>query len=278
MSERTEESVGYFLGRDFSASIRLYFQYWMWRRQLGYLLNPLIPLTDDMKVADIACGTGIWLIDLAKEAPHVQCDGFDISDAQFPHRNWIPRNVTLDTLDVLKPVPESLQGKYDVVHVGLVVLVVENGDPLPLLDNLLTLLKPGGYLQWEEADFGGIYSQSPGENVSCTAIERLRSKLQSLTLASGGNRYSWVRHLKERYEARQLAVLDNKILPISDDIALPWTLTHLMATVELIKHIDNPTGSATDWWKAYEEAAEEVQRGASIRMAMISVIGRKPLI
>ena len=91
-------------------------------------------------------------------------------------------------------------------------------------------------------------------------------------------RCSWVRHLKEKYEARHLAVLDSKILPISDDIALPWTLTHLMATVELIKHIDNPAGGASDWWKAYEEAAEEVQHGASIRMAMISVIGQKPLI
>ena len=84
----------------------------------------------------------------------MQCDGFDISDAQFPHRNWMPRNVTLNTLNILKPVPESLQGKYDVVHVGLVVLVVEDGDPLPLLDNLLTLLS-----MFSPFAFGRIYTK-----------------------------------------------------------------------------------------------------------------------
>lgn len=39
---------------------RLYFQHWMWRRQLGYLLNPNIPVKEGFKLADIACGTG-WV-------------------------------------------------------------------------------------------------------------------------------------------------------------------------------------------------------------------------
>ena len=59
---------------------------------------------------------------------------------QFPHTGWLPKNVSLNTLDLLKPLPEHLQENFDVVHVGLLVLVVENGDPLSILDNLLAML------------------------------------------------------------------------------------------------------------------------------------------
>lgn len=38
---------------------RLYLQHWMWRRQLGYILHPRIPINlEPLKIADIACGTG----------------------------------------------------------------------------------------------------------------------------------------------------------------------------------------------------------------------------
>ena len=48
--------------------------------------------------------------------------------------------MTLSNLDILQPIPGFLRETYDVVHVGLVAVVVENDDPLPVLDNLLALL------------------------------------------------------------------------------------------------------------------------------------------
>lgn len=82
----------------------------------------------------------IWLIDLAKELPHAILDGFDISAVQFPHKNWLPARVTLQELNALGPMPKELLGRYDVVHVGLVVLLVPGGDPSVLVNNLLSLL------------------------------------------------------------------------------------------------------------------------------------------
>ena len=82
----------------------------------------------------------IWLIDLAKQYPDVKLDGYDISTKQYPVAARLPKNVTLDVLDILKPIPEHLRGTYDVVHVKIIVLVVQKDNPLPILDNLLALL------------------------------------------------------------------------------------------------------------------------------------------
>ena len=72
-----------------------------------------------------------------------------------------------------------------------------------------------------------------------------------------------------------MAILDNKYLPITDDIALPWTLMHLMATVEFIQQIDRPPGTAEDWWALYHSACNDVRNGASMRMGMVSIVGQK---
>ena len=64
---------GYPLQRQFLSSIRygplhdlilpllievasLYFQHWMWRRELGYLLHEAIVVQDGTAIADVACG------------------------------------------------------------------------------------------------------------------------------------------------------------------------------------------------------------------------------
>ena len=82
----------------------------------------------------------MWLLDVAKKHPSARLAGFDISPVQFPHATWLPENVALSTLDIMKPVPEHLREAFDVVHVGLIVLVVESDDPIFIFDNLLAML------------------------------------------------------------------------------------------------------------------------------------------
>ncbi|QSZ29229.1 hypothetical protein DSL72_003741 [Monilinia vaccinii-corymbosi] len=134
----------YPLERSTMGTSRLYVQHYLWQRLLGHLLHPSIPIKENIKIADIACGTGIWLLDVAKQLADsntsAQLDGFDISSAQYPPSGLLPSNVKLDILDIFEPVPEALWGKYDVVHIGLLCLVVRDCNPGPVLDNLLKLL------------------------------------------------------------------------------------------------------------------------------------------
>ena len=58
---------------------------------------------------------------------------------QYPPKEWLPCNVSLQNLDICEGIPEELLGKYDVVHVRHFLLVVKD-DPLILLKNLVALL------------------------------------------------------------------------------------------------------------------------------------------
>jgi SAM-dependent methyltransferase len=57
--------------------------------------------------------------------------------------------MTLDVMDSFTTdLPDSLVGKFDVVHVRAFTAVVKNNDPAPVIANAIKMLKPGGYLQW----------------------------------------------------------------------------------------------------------------------------------
>jgi len=83
----------------------------------------------------------IWLLELAKDLPaSAKLDGFDISDSQFPAREWIPANVSFQKLDASVSPPASLQGQYDIVHIRLFTLVVDNNDPSSIIKHCMSLL------------------------------------------------------------------------------------------------------------------------------------------
>ena len=84
--------------------------------------------------------SSIWLIDLSRQLPEAQLDGFDISNAHFPPKDELPKNVKLGVHDATAPVPMQYTGKYDVVHVGRINLFIRGEDPAPLLKNFISML------------------------------------------------------------------------------------------------------------------------------------------
>lgn len=109
---------------------------------MGFTLHPTIPVeTKGWRVAEVATGTGLWLCELAKNAPgSAQFDGFDISSDQFPHPSRLPKNIALHQLDARSSPPESLCGKYHVVHVRFLAGVIDGNDPTPILNHCIKLL------------------------------------------------------------------------------------------------------------------------------------------
>jgi SAM-dependent methyltransferase len=133
----------YVLDRSHIAACRLNLQYYLWKESLQFNVHPSIQLSKESVIADVATGTGAWLLDVARDFPQAQLDGFDNDLRQLPHKDWLPSNVSVRHWDIFTDLPDDLVGKYDYVHLRLLVVVL-NGNSQPVIKNLLKMLKPGG--------------------------------------------------------------------------------------------------------------------------------------
>ncbi len=261
----------YALGRDYTAASRLNYQYYLWKETLGHDLHPSIPLSptpaETFLIADVGCGSGIWLRSVAQALPRAQLDGFDISLAQCPPLQWLPRNVSLRQWDLFSEPPAELRGRYDVVHVRLIFVVVQEEDPRPVITNLRLLLKPGGYLQWDELDVAGSYILKANEEVQATEMEGM---LQLLNRRGG-----WVGKL-ERFmsecgllEARRWEYEERK------ELARAFFDNHLAKDAEMAETSLRGTLEGKALAKRIRGMYEESKGGAVLCTPKVVCVGRR---
>ncbi|KAK1756695.1 S-adenosyl-L-methionine-dependent methyltransferase [Echria macrotheca] len=132
-------------------------------KTLGFLIHPNIPAPGPQsKIADVGTGTGIWLLDVAKTVPPtVQLVGFDATPSSFPSSS-VPPNVSFKIQDMHRPFPDSELGTYDLVAVRFVSSAAGRGEWADTVRNLMTLLKPGGWMQWIDSCGFALYNSVPG--------------------------------------------------------------------------------------------------------------------
>jgi hypothetical protein len=61
----------------------------------------------------------IFAFELAVEFPSAKILGLDMSDAQYPDKMTWPNNVEFSLYNLLKPVPDYLIKRFDVIHLRL---------------------------------------------------------------------------------------------------------------------------------------------------------------
>lgn len=124
---------------------------------MGYHLHPIIKrnLPQEPKIAELATGTGAFLVDLSKQlSSRATLDGYDISDVSYLPSTELPQNVSLNLVDAKQPAAAELRGKYDVVCIRFMnVALMPPDDWIAVATHAMQLLKPGGALQWIEGDF-----------------------------------------------------------------------------------------------------------------------------
>jgi SAM-dependent methyltransferase len=111
------------------------------------LLQPGIPAEEIHSIADVGCGTGIWLEDMSKpgalpptsDGVERAYHGFDISPALFPPLSERGK-VKYHIVNILDPIPEEFKERFDLVHVQLLILAIKTVDLRTALRNIERLM------------------------------------------------------------------------------------------------------------------------------------------
>lgn len=273
--ERLGDGKRYDLGRDFLGSVRLNLQHYLWKETLGYDLHPRAGAdfsSQGLRIADVGTGTGIFILSLARRLP-ASCSfvGFDISADQFPIPESLPENVSFRIADAMSEPPDELHGQFDIVHLRLFLCVVENNDPLPVLNFCLKLLKPGGFLQWDEYDQAETVAFQVSPNAPISSMAAMRRGFRN------GRDTSWVGTFKDFCAENGVANVECIRTRPPTELLKSFSQTVLVLYTEHAS-LHDASGNkekADSLRKLIAECAEELEQGGVQNHLVQVVIGHK---
>jgi hypothetical protein len=229
-----------------------------------------------------------WLVSLASnfngEHDKTSFIGFDIQDAHFPAAENLPPNLKLGILDAFsKELPEEHAEQYDVVHIRAFSSVVKDDNPGPLISNAYKMLKPGGYLQWDELDGGSFKAVPPGcdaemSSVSTTATQEMIDTSKQSQKAMN-LKYSWVGKLDELLKQHGFDSVEYERMEIKKELRSVMTVSLLLIHAHIARMAvrdGKMIGTNKIWDEVWANTGGEIGQGVSITMDPIVVVGRKP--
>nr|URT29631.1 AmpA [Beauveria felina] len=277
MTEETRRIADWSLvnGHGHAAAGRLNLQFYLWKDALKFNIHPTIlpSLSKTAVIADVASGSGIWLIDVSRQLPEAQLDGLDYDLNQAPHQGWLPKNVKTRFLDLLADIPDDLVGKYDYIHTRLLVLVVESQNPRPIIRNLYKLLKPGGYLQWDELDTVNATVKKVDPKLQAPALDQL------LDWSCAEGRHDWTVKLPQFLADEGFHDTTIDFYGDGPELARAFNDQHLLTVEEFAEGLAKlgKTEAAAKYFQLLEDAYGESIAGAALCVPRIVCVARKPL-
>lgn len=263
----------YALDRSHLAACRLNLQHFLWRDTLKFTIHPSISLPQRPIIADVATGTAIWMFDVLREHQNAQIDGLDIDLSQAPHPKKLPSNVKLREWSIFDDVPEDMVGKYDYVHIRLLILVLKISDIQPVIQKFFKLLKPGGYLQWDELDCFNMHVKRVEPSMQSPALDGIR------TLCYADGRYNWSVEIPQKVTQEGF---ENATIDYYDDdphLQRAFNDQHTMTMEELAVGLikNGKQDDAANLFKLIKGAYSESVRGATLCLPRVVCVARKPI-
>ena len=281
-TKSSSQPDAYVLGRDFKSASRLNHQHYMWYETLHFHLHPSIradtsvPSTTGtrlqttaapLRIADVACGSSAWLRSVALELPHAELDGFDLSLTQCPPIQWLPSNIRLQEWNVFNEPTAQMEGRYDIVHTRLIYCVVQDEDARPILRNLMRLLKPGGWLQWDELNVEHSFLMRTEAGVQSPVMDDMLEALKQ--------KGKWVNRLPESMVASGLCDVAFQEFEERKDLAKAFFDVNLAKDEELANNALKGTEKGTNLLSMIEKMYEESIGGVVICTPKVVCTARK---
>jgi hypothetical protein len=164
------------------------------------------------------------------------------------------------------------------VHIRAIYSCIKDNNVEPLLTNLLKLLKPGRFLQWDESDASTLSCQVPSPNMKAEGadtivkIQDLFSRAQSRLLPD------WLRDLPKTLMNRGCEIVAHEEFQPLNELARAWTDNMLLVWRDLIpmmpeKAMPLPPGmglpeslNRDSYAELFGKAVDECSKGAKLGM------------
>ncbi|KAL8838652.1 MAG: hypothetical protein Q9170_002060 [Blastenia crenularia] len=162
---------------------------------------------------------------------------------------------------------------YDFVHTRLLFCVVQDQDPVPIIRKMWKMLKPGGWLQWDELDSTRTHITKKSSSLSTPALDALASWSQA------NGRHDWTVRLPSFLADEGFTEADLEYNQECSELARAFNEQHLLTAEEwaegLVK-LGNEE-AVTKYFKLVEEAYTESVAGAALCVPRVVCTARKPL-
>src|SRR5579864_4391710 len=158
-TEHPKEESSYVIDPESGAeTARLMFQDNLLTRHLGGLFPVEIDKESEIRVLDLACGPGGWVLNVAYDYPKAEVYGVDISTGFVRYAKaqaWSRRldNAYFEVMDVLKPLDFDDES-FDVVNARLLFGFMPTKAWAGLLKQCMRMLRPGGLICFTESEVG----------------------------------------------------------------------------------------------------------------------------
>lgn len=200
----------------------------------------------------------------------------------------MPSNITLKVWDAYSELPEEYAGAFDIVHLRTLYSTVIDNKVEPLLSNCLKMLKPGGYLQWDESDASTLACYTPNSSIKSDATRSL-VKIQDAT----ARMYSkmtpdWLHSLPATLEERGCKIVAKEDFEPEARLARAWTDNMLLVWRGVIPLIPEgvkmpmPPGedlpktlSRKGYSELFREAVKETGQGVRLGMKYHVTVAKK---
>ncbi|KAL5693812.1 hypothetical protein EMGR_004340 [Emarellia grisea] len=219
----------------------------------GTPIHPSIPTANIRSIADAATGTG----SLKAQRHEIQ----------------------LTVQDILQPFPQEHRGRYDLVHVRLLVGALKEVDYPRAVRNLYDLLKPGGYLQWDDCDTTAFCTDDPTP-IDMEMRQIVVDAVEKLGLCGYAPQYLHQLAAQTGFVDARLYANSTADKPHLRGPARTWLMQVLRA---LMPHAMIKSGEVVDEKKAIERAerlVEEFGRHCTAALPLVNLyvlVARKPV-
>lgn len=175
--------------------------------------------------------------------------GFDLTSSHFPGSPWLPGNVNFTIWDLFTDIPAHMQEAFDIVHIRAIASAVRNNEVQPIVQKLLALLKPGGYLQWDEQDSSTLEGRIVSESNQGESSTKTLVAVQKALHAGHGMLWDWLHDLPSTLEKANCEILVSDMFDPSPELSRAWAdnlLTVCMGVIDRIPERDMLLPKASD--------------------------------